>query len=183
MLHKKRVRAEASIGVYLPITPMLDMVFQLLLFFVVNYHPSALEGQIELSLPSSEGIKKEIDPTTPPPGPPETELPINVSVIAKVQQDATSKRPVISSLTIMDDTTGGKQLDPIPGDADNKLLLKKLTEELLKIREGASNKSGIKVTGDSKLPWEMVVRLMDACRNAKFDNVSFAPPPDLNAGP
>src|SRR5438445_8690400 len=34
------------------ITPFLDMAFQLLAFFIFTYHPSQLEGQMELSLPS-----------------------------------------------------------------------------------------------------------------------------------
>ena len=29
------------------ITPMLDMAFQLMAFFIMTYHPSALEGHID----------------------------------------------------------------------------------------------------------------------------------------
>src|SRR5947207_2085199 len=46
-----RPRSEAAPEVELPITPMLDMAFQLLTFFLFTYHPSALEGQMELALP------------------------------------------------------------------------------------------------------------------------------------
>ena len=31
------------------VTPMLDMAFQLLAFFVMTYHPSALEGSYKIS--------------------------------------------------------------------------------------------------------------------------------------
>jgi biopolymer transport protein ExbD len=37
--------------VALPVTPMLDVAFQLLFFFIMTFHPADLEGQIELSLP------------------------------------------------------------------------------------------------------------------------------------
>src|SRR3954468_2099831 len=40
----------------LPITPMLDMTFQLLFFFIMNFHPADLEGQMDVSLPSEEHI-------------------------------------------------------------------------------------------------------------------------------
>ncbi|MCE9568203.1 MAG: biopolymer transporter ExbD [Planctomycetes bacterium] len=38
----------------LPITPMLDMSFQLLSFFIMTFHPSPTEGQIALALPPSD---------------------------------------------------------------------------------------------------------------------------------
>src|SRR6476469_6903458 len=39
----------------LPITPMLDMSFQLLAFFIMTFHPAPTEGQIALTLPKEEG--------------------------------------------------------------------------------------------------------------------------------
>jgi biopolymer transport protein ExbD len=39
----------------LPITPMLDMSFQLLAFFILTFKPSPTEGQIALALPKEEG--------------------------------------------------------------------------------------------------------------------------------
>ena len=40
----------------------------------------------------------------------------------------------------------------------------------------------VRLQADSRLKWENVVAVMDACRKAGFDNVSFAPPPDLMLG-
>ena len=39
----------------LPITPMLDMSFQLLAFFIMTFKPADTEGQIALTLPKDEG--------------------------------------------------------------------------------------------------------------------------------
>ena len=33
---------------------MLDMTFQLLFFFLLNYHPTAPEGQMDLALPTDK---------------------------------------------------------------------------------------------------------------------------------
>ena len=65
--------------VQMPITPMLDMTFQLLFFFLLNYHPTAAEGQMDLALPTEQGkvnpadlnplqaaVGEERDPEEPP---------------------------------------------------------------------------------------------------------------------
>lgn len=54
----------------LPITPMLDMSFQLLAFFIMTFKPTDVEGQIALTLPKLEGgpsvdLPSVIDPNTP----------------------------------------------------------------------------------------------------------------------
>src|SRR5947208_10307911 len=41
------------------ITPMLDMSFQILAFFIMVYHPSALEGHIPGNLTPPEEIAKK----------------------------------------------------------------------------------------------------------------------------
>ena len=50
------------------ITPMLDMSFQILAFFIMTYHPSALEGHIPGSLaPPDNPATKSKDNTNPVP--------------------------------------------------------------------------------------------------------------------
>src|SRR6185295_4812562 len=47
----------------MPITPMLDMTFQLLSFFLLTFTPhSATEGKLDFSLPGALGTRPE-DPT------------------------------------------------------------------------------------------------------------------------
>src|ERR1700736_3569201 len=62
----RRRKAEPGPEVELPITPMLDMAFQLLAFFILTYHPSALEGQVALALPAAGQAKakdaKDVSP-------------------------------------------------------------------------------------------------------------------------
>lgn len=50
----KKKKAESPVEVTLPITPMLDMSFQLLSFFILTFHPMPQEGQISINLPKPE---------------------------------------------------------------------------------------------------------------------------------
>src|ERR1700732_803229 len=55
--HKNPPPGGVNLG--LIITPMLDMSFQILSFFIMTYHPSALEGHIAGSLaPPADFAKK-----------------------------------------------------------------------------------------------------------------------------
>ena len=53
-MHGRRKKPEADSKIVLPITPMLDMTFQLLFFFIINFHPADLEGQMDMALPSEK---------------------------------------------------------------------------------------------------------------------------------
>jgi biopolymer transport protein ExbD len=45
-----RVKRQKTEEVEVPITPMLDMAFQLLTFFILTYHPAPTEGQFSMNL-------------------------------------------------------------------------------------------------------------------------------------
>src|SRR3954465_14992618 len=50
-MRKKKHEPETQI--VLPVTPMLDMTFQLMFFFLTTFNPSSIkEGQMDLSLPA-----------------------------------------------------------------------------------------------------------------------------------
>ena len=47
----RRRKEEPPVDITLPITPMLDMSFQLLSFFILTFRPIATEGQMPVALP------------------------------------------------------------------------------------------------------------------------------------
>jgi biopolymer transport protein ExbD len=53
--HKRKRQGTDFVEPDLPITPMLDMSFQLLAFFIMTFRPAPTEGQIALTLPKDEG--------------------------------------------------------------------------------------------------------------------------------
>src|ERR1700681_756958 len=90
-MRKKRKPME-EVEINLPITPMLDMSFQLLTFFIFTYHPSALEGQMEMNLPreapAAAKNTADIQPSTS-----DTDLPLpsDVTVIIRTSQDSPAR--------------------------------------------------------------------------------------------
>src|ERR1700683_5514939 len=54
MAMRKHKEVVGGVNLGLIITPMLDMSFQILSFFIMTYHPSALEGHIAGSLAPPE---------------------------------------------------------------------------------------------------------------------------------
>src|SRR5262249_45163516 len=58
-------KEEPPVDITLPITPMLDMSFQLLSFFILTFKPMPTEGQLAINLPRLDATK------TPP-----TDMPV-----------------------------------------------------------------------------------------------------------
>src|SRR5258707_14454798 len=86
-------RGDPPLDVDLPITPMLDLAFQVLLFFILTYHPSQLEGQMDLNLPDAAQARvadpKDVRPDNSTPG--NLELPSEITVIVKTHHDGTDQ--------------------------------------------------------------------------------------------
>ncbi len=56
-------RSDSRFGVGFNMTPMIDIVFQLLIFFLVSNHLAKLESQMDLPLPiAASGETKDVEP-------------------------------------------------------------------------------------------------------------------------
>jgi biopolymer transport protein ExbD len=164
-----RRKADTPSKISLPITPMLDMTFQLLFFFIFNFNPADLEGQMEMALPTENvkaapnerDVKKDVKPEKDP----LVDLPSDLTVLVRTQYEEGSEGG-ISSIAVT--SLSGK-----PEEVKDLAGLRKFLEEK---RKTVTNKEAIKVQGDSKLRIKHVLRVMDVCRQAGFNNVSFVAP-------
>lgn len=156
----------------LPITPMLDMAFQLLIFFVITYHPSSLEGQFPINLTAAEqqgGTNEEKKKPDVTPSPRLTPVPPPVTVIAR----ATGKGRLESlEITTLE---GGRELlgEGRGGDDSPQVILATLQASLRKIKadlqKTGNDDDRLLLRASPTLRWEEIMLLLDACRKTRDD--------------
>ena len=143
----------------LPITPMLDMSFQLLAFFIMTFKPAPTEGQIAMTLPKEEG-----GPTISMPNPFEDKP---TRYIIKVEANEQSQ---ITRMTIQDAGTAVIDAKDLVVD------IKSYMSELLKLADQHKAKPAkLTLEIDPQLMQEYVVQLLDHGVRAGFTDIAPVP--------
>lgn len=178
----KKNKGEVEAQIVLPVTPMLDMTFQLMFFFLTTFNPSSVkEGQMDLSLPSksdtaakdpsmvsptSEAHKEEIDDKAV------------VTISLRGQKDP-ANRGLISYVTINTDNTSDEE---IKGTVEERERI--LTEKLEKVKpaetvdkDGKKKVPTVRMAAESDVRWSQVMKMMDVCYKTGYQ-VSFIKPTD-----
>jgi biopolymer transport protein ExbD len=172
----RRMLGHQPEGINMPITPMLDMTFQLLFFFIVNYRPPDNEGEINYNLPAPDETAAASTIEEPKPGgDDELELKTNaeLTVLVRTQHDGTNDG-AISEVRVRENSGSETTVPTDNGKLDELIaFLKKRRDDSL-----LGNKDDIFIQGDSRLKWSGMVSVMDACRKAGFPNVGFKEPGD-----
>jgi biopolymer transport protein ExbD len=171
MKHQRR-RGDAPLQVEMAITPMLDMTFQLLFFFLLNYHPHAMEGQMAMALPMEDQETKAARPEDVSTGndPQDDTLPSDLTIILKTQNDGFNNGD-ISQITVE------KNHVPQP-EIKN---LKELSDYLVSTRKTLQNPEQVNIKADRKLSWNEFVKVRDVCTQAGF-KTGMGRPPDQGVG-
>ena len=142
----------------LPITPMLDMSFQLLAFFIFTFRPAPTEGQLALALPKDDGGAQGVPtPTEDKP----------VTYVVRVEATETG---AIAGMSILEKDAAEVRPEPLGADV-------RKYRDALRARyndlKGRPAKLVLEV-GDGLLQ-DYVVSLLDAAVGVGFTD--FAPVP------
>jgi biopolymer transport protein ExbD len=160
---RKRKTAEA-VEPDLPITPMLDMSFQLLFYFVVTFKVVPTEAQIPLALPKEDGGPAPTLPTVLEDEPEE--------VVVQV----TSTAGGIGGITLRSGkaVAEGEKLGANPAALYTRL------QELAKTAGQKGSKLRLEMADE--LSYANVIKLVDESRRAGFERVSPVLLPAIKAG-
>lgn len=139
-------------GVAFPVTPMLDMAFQLLAFFILTFQAPTREARIDLYLPSIAMALPPVDESAGPPGP-EGEG----DLVVAIRSDESGK---MLSLTLDD--------RPLLGPAE-------LQEALYRLRRSRGPKIlRVAILAEDRLQYEDAARVLGACSAAGVDAIRLA---------
>jgi biopolymer transport protein ExbD len=176
MFGKHRRKGEEPVQPDLPITPMLDMSFQLMAFFIFTFHPVPAEGQIAMSLPKEDNSSSATAIAIPSPT---DEKPVSYVVRVEAASNGT-----IAALSILE--KGGAATEPESLGADLAKYREAITrryeeqrkryEELRKLDPGMTwTPPKLTLELDDALLQEYVVGLLDAAVGAGFTDVAPVP--------
>jgi biopolymer transport protein ExbD len=127
---------------------MIDVTFQLLLFFVLACEFRAVEGRIPGSLPKSGGDQRdEIVPLEPDP--------IRVVVARSIDRESVLYRI-------------GLTRKPLAGPQE-------LYERLMGVRRQLTTAVPVVIQPERDVPWKFVVEAFNQARRAEFRKIGFAP--------
>lgn len=163
LVHKRKRQATDHVEPDLPITPMLDMSFQLLAFFIMTFKPAPTEGQIALTLPKEEGGPSAMTI----PSPTDENKPKHYIVRVAAADNGTIER-----MTIMEEGAADPQGKDLGADvAKYHAELAALSAQLE--REKKTGKVTLEM--GEKLIQEYVVQLVDQGIRAGFNDISPVP--------
>jgi biopolymer transport protein ExbD len=172
--------------IVLPITPFLDMAFQLLFFFLATFNPpSTKEGQMDLSLPAkSDTAAQTPDKVNPASETHKEELDDKAIITVKLRgyKDARN-RGLISYFTVNTDNANDEELKGSAEDREKLLKdrLEKAKPASLDNKDGTKKVPTVRMAAESDVRWSQVMRIMDICYKCGYQ-VSFIKPPDLGGG-
>ena len=142
----------------LPITPMLDMSFQLLAFFIMTFHPAPTEAQIAMTLPPPDAGGIGIPD-------PSSDKPTKFIVHA-----VSSETGTIQNITIREDGSAAADAKEIGAGIDSYF-----KELQARIQEHKDKPAKLTLEIDDKLLEAYVVQLIDHGIRAGFTDIAPVP--------
>ena len=137
-----RRREEEEQPLELNMTPMIDVIFQLLIFFMCSLHFKSLEGKLVSYLPMDRGLQQA--PVDLPP----------VEIRIRLTYDEATKR------------TTCRVGERVMKDRDETAATVKKWIEEFRARLGPETKVPVKIQADKLVPYQEVVTATDACQEA-----------------
>lgn len=193
---------EGGVNLGIIITPMLDMAFQLMAFFIMTYHPSSMEGHFDIKLlppkdlvtkaQKAEDIKQDMTPPAEDDPKAEDQLLVSIKSVKDGQtqgsrtggdadfiklyrpQDTDPATIAVEEKDAL--TTKEDQDDPALAGFVHTLK-KELAPKLKEFLDNPTNSNtSIKIEPDAKLKHKYAMAAYDTCKQAGFQSIQFVGP-------
>jgi len=155
----RKRKEEPPFDITLPITPMLDMSFQLLSFFIITFKPMPIEGQLAINLPKLDSTNTP--PQDQPLPPEEKKDEYRITVYSQAGE--------VSLMTLVGPTEAPK----------NEIRsFQQLYDELKKITKPAGRGAdaiSITIEAAPDLVYSRLIEIMDLCKKAGYESVNLMP--------
>ena len=163
MAHSRRRRRPIPlVDPDLPITPMLDMSFQLMSFFILTFHPMPTEAQLAMALPKSEGGGQQ-----------------SVATDIKIEDEELVVQVYAADNGAPVDITAALKTGNVPFGTDTGKLFAFLKERAAQSAAAKEATPRLRLEFADKLNYQFVIKMLDEARRAGFDRIS---PTLLNPG-
>ena len=141
----------------LPITPMLDMSFQLMAFFVLTFRPMPTEAQLALALPAEKGGPSQVAPTLDP-----------------LDDDELIVQVYAADNGNVADITAAPRTGSFSLGTDTGALFQYLQDKAKAAQAETRRPPKLKLEIAERLNYQYVIKLIDEARRAGFDRISPA---------
>jgi biopolymer transport protein ExbD len=155
---QKKKAPDLEVNLAAMVTPMLDMSFQLLSFFVITYRPMPTEGQLSINMPKLDASETpQVDP---------------------LQMDDKKDE---YTLTVHSNSNGDVALLGLRGPAVNSENMTKYSDLLSQLKgipkPAGKGKDGISITIEAAndLRYSRLIEIMDLCKSAGYESVNLMP--------
>lgn len=149
---------ETEVNLAAMVTPMLDMSFQLLSFFIITFKPMPTEGQLAINLPKLDATESPAvqDPTTP------------------------EEKKDEYYITVYSGSGGGVALMGLKGPTVNSENIQNFADlyaQLKAIPKPGNKAENVSITVESAgdLKYENLILIMDTCKKAGYESVNLMP--------
>ncbi len=181
MFFRRRRRIPETEPEPLNMTPMIDIVFQLLVFFMLTMHFKEVEGKLLSQLPKDRGPESA-------PSKPLEELRIFVCAGGDLAEHRSNKgrheqseKPAEACVLAVEGHRIGEawRTETHPGKAaGNRALYRSSAARLKELHDRmADRKFMIVLDADSEVPYEHVIGLVNACKEVGVENIEFVANP------
>ena len=167
MHRRRRGLPTSNVEPDLPITPMLDMSFQLLAFFITTYNPTPTEGHLDVGLPAEKGGQ-----STKLPDPTDAELIEDLTV--RVESD---EKGDIAAISLMQGEGAAEVAIPGKGTPARQNLFNELKRRLASLKAQKANDKAfappkIKLELPDNLRYKILISIMDESNRAGYSSVA-----------